>query len=102
LLSREKIKDDWGPGQSDCTWLATLNLMKRLDEDGELEAAILLRELGQSAAACRDLAYRCFAICEKRGWAQEATPFNSLIMAWPEIQKLALDRSNMAQGTLKV
>lgn len=101
LVSKENMKDDWELDGSKCTWLATLNLIKRLDEHGELEAAALMRELGRAAATCRDLAYRCFAICEKRGWAQDAVPFNNLIMAWPELQKLALDKSSAAQGTLR-
>ena len=37
----------------------------------------------------RDLAYRLYNICERKGWAQEALAYNGLVIAWPEISKLA-------------
>ena len=37
----------------------------------------------------RDLAYRLYGISERKGWAQEALPYNALVVAWPEIQRLA-------------
>ena len=37
----------------------------------------------------RDLAYRLYVICEHKKWAQEALAYNSLVVAWPEITKLA-------------
>ena len=37
----------------------------------------------------RDLAYRLYAICEQKKWSSEALAYNSLIILWPEISKLA-------------
>jgi len=37
----------------------------------------------------RDLAYRLYGICERKKWAQEALAYNSLVIAWPEIVRLA-------------
>jgi putative DNA methylase len=37
----------------------------------------------------RDLAYRLYSLCERKKWAQEALAYNSLVVAWPEISKLA-------------
>jgi len=30
-----------------------------------------------------------FSICERKGWSGEALAYNSLVIAWPEIDKLA-------------
>ena len=37
----------------------------------------------------RDRAYRLYTVCERKKWAQEAIAYNGLVVAWPEIQKLA-------------
>jgi putative DNA methylase len=31
----------------------------------------------------RDLAYRLYTLCERKGWAEEAGYYNSLVVAWP-------------------
>ena len=41
--------------------------------------------LGGGAEPARDLAYRLYSICERKGWASEALAYNSLVIAWPEI-----------------
>jgi len=33
----------------------------------------------------RDLAYRLYTVCERKGWAEEAGYYNSLVVAWPSI-----------------
>lgn len=104
LFDRTKFPDDVGnnPG-SLSTWAAMQHLIKRIEEAGEVEAGLLYRELGQAGSLCRDLAYRCFSICEKNGWAQEAIAFNNLVLAWGEIQKQAFNSSVLGrQGTLGV
>ena len=32
------------------------------------------------------LAYRLYAICERKGWAQEALAYNTLVTSWSHIQ----------------
>jgi len=45
----------------------------------------------------KDLAYRLFTIAEHKGWAQEAYAYNSLVIAWPDIQaKTAESNSSSA------
>ncbi len=65
-----------------------------LDQQGESGAADLLRKLGGDyGEKARDLAYRLYNICERKGWASEALAYNSLVIAWPEISKLAQQES---------
>ena len=57
---------------------------------GEQAAAALLKDLGASVAEqARNLAYRLYTICERKKWAEEARAYNGLVLAWPDLEKLA-------------
>ena len=56
-----------------------------------------VRGLGEVA---RDLAYRLYGTCERKKWAQEALAYNSLVIAWPEITRLADQSSTPTQEGL--
>jgi putative DNA methylase len=75
-------------------WEATHHLIKaHQDPEGgsEQAAAELLRVLGEEAGEhARDLAYRLYVTCERKGWADEALAYNALVVAWPELKKLAV------------
>lgn len=49
----------------------------------------VLRKVGGMGEIARDLAYRLYAVCERKGWTEEAIAYNSLVVAWPEITRLA-------------
>ena len=74
-------------------WEVCQYLIHSLDTTGEAGAAALLRRINArypgAAETARELAYRLYTICERKKWAQEAIAYNSLIVAWPEIVKLA-------------
>ena len=54
----------------------------------------MLRSLGASVAEqARNLAYRLYTICERKKWAEEARSYNGLVLAWPELEKLAAKTS---------
>ena len=93
LLTREELPDDWVPtGDTRVPiWEATQHLIKRLEGAGEAAGADLLRALGAKGDACRDLAYRLYTACERRKWAEEARGYNALVVAWPEIARLAAE-----------
>ncbi len=44
---------------------------------------------GDVAAQARDLAYRLYAICERKGWAELARDYNALVVSFPEIGEQA-------------
>lgn len=91
LLKREELPEDWDPASDRrfTVWEATQHLIRALDQDGEMGAAELLRKLGGLGESARDLSYRLYNICERKRWAQEALAYNSLVIAWPELAKLA-------------
>tara|TARA_B100000212_G_scaffold336040_1_gene308816 strand:+ start:3490 stop:6393 length:2904 start_codon:yes stop_codon:yes gene_type:complete len=96
LITREDLPEDWDPLQDDrlCIWEATQHLIKRLEIKGEHEAAELLNKLkritslGDISSRCKSLAYRLFIHCEKNNYAEEALAYNSLIIAWPELEQI--------------
>jgi putative DNA methylase len=101
LLRREQLDDGWDPTRDDrlCVWEATQHLIKRLEAGGESAAAELLGQLkkvaghGDLAANCRALAYRLYNHCEKTKQAEEGRAYNGLVIAWPELERLAASQS---------
>ena len=65
------------------------HLVRTLEADGESKAADLLRQVGGLGDAARDLSYRLYAICERRGWAVDGLAYNALVVAWPELSRLS-------------
>ena len=94
LLARETLADDWDPATDSrlTIWEVTQQLIRRLQSGGEQEAAELLRKVGGMGEVARDLAYRLYQICDRKGRSEEAIAYNALVVAWPEITKLASER----------
>ena len=92
LLSRNELPNDWDPATDKrlTVWETTQHLIRILERDGELVCAALLNKLGGIAETARDLAYRLYAICERKKWAEEALAYNGLVIVWPELTKLAM------------
>jgi putative DNA methylase len=93
LVGRDELPQGWDPASDTRVpvWEATQHLVKALDEGGEAAAAALLGRLGGVGETARELAYRLYAICERRGWAKEAGAYNALVTAWPEIRRKATE-----------
>ncbi|HVU48722.1 MAG TPA: hypothetical protein VHD85_21525 [Terracidiphilus sp.] len=91
LVSRAELPDNWDPAADRrlTAWETVQHLIRTLETKGEAEAAQLLKRLGGVGETARDLAYRLYSICERKKWAEEALAYNSLVIAWPELSKLA-------------
>ena len=92
LLRRSELSADWDPATDTRmpVWEVTQQLVRALwDEGSEAKAGDLVRRLGGIGEIARDLAYRLYAICERRGWADDALGFNALVTSWPEIARRA-------------
>jgi putative DNA methylase len=87
LLRRSELSGDWDPsaGRRLTVWEVTQQLIRRLDTKGEIESAKLKAQIGGMAEIARDLAYRLYTLCERKGWAEEAGYYNSLVVAWPSM-----------------
>lgn len=100
LLRKEELPADWKP-EADArltVWEATHHLIRSLDQ-GEQAAAGLLQRLGPISEVARDLSYRLYTVCERRKWAQEAMGYNALVLAWPDLARLAQEQK--ATGPLQ-
>jgi putative DNA methylase len=104
LLRRNEFAKDWDP-RTDArltVWECAQNLIRRLNEKGEDGAAALVKQMGGGRSEdARALAYRLYAICERKKWADEALAYNALVVSWPEIEKKATQmESEEEQGRL--
>jgi putative DNA methylase len=102
LLARDQLTADWDPARDRrvTVWEVTHHLIRALEVGGEQAAADLLLRVGGLGEVARDLAYRLYVTCEKKKWAQEALGYNSLVVAWPEISRLAGRNGGPEQGAL--
>jgi putative DNA methylase len=102
LLKRKELDGNWSPGKDSrlTAWEITQQLIRALDKGGEQAAAELMLKIGLPADSARDLAYRLFTICERKGWAQDALGYNMLVIAWPRLKELASKISGETQGRL--
>ena len=104
LLKRNELLNDWDPMTDSrlVVWEVIQYLIRTLENDGETATAELLRKVGSMGEIARDLAYRLYTTCERKKWAQDALAYNSLVIAWLEISRLARQmRSETKTATQK-
>jgi len=96
LIPRDSLPTDWNPAKDSRipVWEATQHLIRALEQNGETGAAHLLSQLGNLGEVARDLAYRLYSICDRKGWTQEAIAYNSLVISWAEIARLATEKQH--------
>lgn len=103
IVKRDELPEDWDPSSDKrlTVWEATQHLIRALDQHGESGAADLLRKLGGAVGEmARELSYRLHKVCEKKSWSNEALAYNSLVLSWPELTRLAQAKPHEVQRTL--
>jgi len=102
LLTREEIPETVNPAEP-IVWLLTQQLTRALEKGGvESCATIVANLVGSNAEQAKALAYRLYTIAERKGWAQEAYAYNSLVIAWPDIQAKAAELRRMQPEQLSI
>lgn len=91
LLERDELLEDWDYERDKraTVWEITQYLVRSVLDKSETDAAIILKKVGSKADVARDLAYRLFSVSERKKWSQDALAYNSLVLAFPQIRKLA-------------
>lgn len=92
LSERSELAKDWDPTKDSrlTVWEITQHLIISLD-NSEADAAALLRRVGGGLSErAKMLAYLLYRICERKGWASEAAPYDTLIKVWPDLQRLSV------------
>lgn len=85
---KEYDPGSWDPQQDKrpTVWEATHHLIERLNNHGETGSAMLMTKIPHDMAAeARNLAYRLYSICERKGWADHARDYNALVISWAGI-----------------
>jgi putative DNA methylase len=96
ITNRDDYPKDWNPGSESrlILWMCTQYLIKRHNEEGEDSVAKLVSQIGTGKSEdAKNLAYRLFNICERKGWINEAIAYNELVTAWPQIIEKAANLS---------
>ncbi len=92
LLHWSGLAQDWDPEKDKrlTVWEITHHLIERLNNSGETGVARLLAKLSPDHAAdARQMAYRLYSICERKGWAEHARDYNALVVSWGTSQEQA-------------
>jgi len=92
LRKRGEYDADWDPAEDErlTVWECTQHLIRALEARGEEGAARLCARLGGGKSEeARALAYRLYSLCERKGWADQALAYNTLVVSWPAIQEKA-------------
>ena len=85
---REYDPGTWDPTRDKrpTVWEATNHLIERLNTHGEVGSALLMTKMpSDMAAEARQLAYRLYSLCDRKGWADHARDYNALVISWAEI-----------------
>lgn len=89
LYDRDKLPEKVDSSENNI-WMLTQQLTRAMEKGGvEACANIVLSMFGSNAERAKDLAYRLYTIAEQKKWANEAYVYNSLVVAWPDIQSRA-------------
>lgn len=89
LLKRPELPEQINPNEQ-TIWLLTQQLTYTMEKGGiEACAKVLSQRFGANAEQAKALAYRLYTTAERKGWAQEAYAYNSLVVAWQDIQTRA-------------
>lgn len=71
-------------------WLTTQQIVYAFQEDGLVGATTIMSRLPSHLIEnVKALAYRLYTISERKGWANEAYVYNSLVSSWMTIQERA-------------
>ena len=104
LLHWSDLHPGWDPSSDKrlTVWEATHHLIERLNNHGEAGVAQLLAKMSPEIAAdSRQLAYRLYSLCERKGWAKNARDYNALVISWSASQEQVRGfREQYRQGTL--
>jgi putative DNA methylase len=100
LLRPAELSKDWDPAKDARlnVWEVAHQLIRILEAEGEGAAAALVAKLGTKAEVARELAYRLYTISDRKKRQPEALSYNALVQSWPEISRLARERSTAKAG----
>ena len=102
LLKWKEYPADWDAATDKRlpVWEALHQLIRAYNMEGDSGAAQVLKGVEAKAEAARQLAYRLYTLCERRGWAEDARAYNEVVTGWSGIESAAAKVPGPVQGTL--
>lgn len=91
LLKPSEYPADWSPEKDNRipVWEALHNLIRTHQTGGNEAASELLARMLGNWTTVRQLAYRLYTLCERKGWAEDARTYNELIISCHEIEDIS-------------
>jgi len=102
LLRWKEYAADWDPS-SDVrmpVWEALHQLIRAYNTKGDTGAAKVLAQTASKAEAMRQLAYRLYTLCERKGRPEDARAYNEVVTGWSGIESAASKEPGAVQGQL--
>jgi len=91
LLKWKEYPADWNAALDTRipVWEALHQLIRAYSTKGDAGAGKVLKACSGKAEAARQLAYRLYTLCERKGWAEDARAYNEIVTGWGGIEKAA-------------
>jgi putative DNA methylase len=81
-------------------WEALHQLIRAYQTEGDAGASKVLAAVASKAETSRQLAYRLYTLCERKGWAEDARAYNEVVTGWSSIETAAAKIPGPSQGIL--
>jgi putative DNA methylase len=97
LFKPSEYPSNWLPENDNNTpvWEALHQMIRSLQTQGESASGQLLAGMPARADHIRNLAYRLYTLCERKGWAEEAMGYNELITSWTGIEAASHEKGHL-------
>jgi putative DNA methylase len=105
LLKPSEYPPEWLPENDNNTpvWEALHQMIRALQTQGEFASGALLAGMPERSDNIRNLAYRLYTLCERKGWADEARAYNELIASWTGIEAASHEKGRYgSQANLEI
>ncbi len=104
LLRWRELDSEWDPATDPRipVWQVLHQLILTFDTEGDSGAAKIYAhpKVTAQAESARQLAYRLYTLCERKGWAEDARAYNEIVTGWSGIESAAAKVPQLKQGTL--
>lgn len=99
LIRPSDYPDNWSPAKDSRmpVWEVLHHLIRLHQTRGESAAAEIVKAIPHVSETARQLAFLLYTTCERKGWAEDARPYNDLVTAWLSIEKQAREEEQADQ-----
>lgn len=102
LLRWKEYPTNWDPRADSRlpVWEALHHMIRVYQTEGDSGAATVLAAVARMAEPARQLAYRLYTLCERKGWAEDARAYNAVVAGWGAIEQAAAKVAKPAERSL--